>query len=73
MRQRRTSFELVHVCAHFARSGQRQTMDQHLVAYLGQKFGLWPMVRDWRRAVIAALTSYEQADPAVAAFGKVLR
>ena len=48
-------------------------MDQHLVAYLGQKFGLWPMVRDWRRAVIAALTSYEQADPAVAAFGKVLR
>lgn len=50
----------------------RETMDQHLVAYLTQKFGLRPLVREWRRTVIAAIGTF-QADPEVYLFGRVIR
>ena len=51
----------------------RETMDQHLVAYLTQKFGLRPLVRDWRRNVIAAVTKYQSNDPELYLFGRILR
>ena len=51
----------------------RETMDQHLVAYLTQKFGLRPLVREWRRNVIAAVATYQAADAELFLFGRVLR
>lgn len=51
----------------------RETMDQHLVAYLTQKFGLRPLVREWRRNVITAITHFQDTDPEIYLFGKVLR
>ena len=48
-------------------------MDQHLAAYLAQKFGLRPLVRDWRRNIIASISAHKAGDPEVYLFHKVLR
>ena len=54
-------------------SQPRETLEQHLVAYLTQKFGLRPLVREWRHNIIAATDKYRKSDATIALFGKILR
>ncbi|KAK9813192.1 hypothetical protein WJX72_010413 [[Myrmecia] bisecta] len=56
------------------KAGQpRETMEQHVYAFLTQKFGLKQIITEWLAAILAAVEHYASVDAEVALFGKVLR
>ena len=54
-------------------SGPRETMLEHLHAFLQQKYGLKSMAQDWVQSIFAAIQEFESVDNAVFVFGKILR
>lgn len=51
----------------------RETMEQHMYAYLNQKYGLKALIIEWATAIINGISLYAKDDNDVAVFGKMLR
>lgn len=51
----------------------RETMEQHMYAYLNKKYGLKSLIIEWATAIINGISLYAKEDNDVAVFGKMLR
>lgn len=51
----------------------RETMEQHMYAYLNQKFGLKSLIIEWAGSLIQGIKNYAYEDNDVAVFGKILK
>lgn len=49
-----------------------ETLDQFMLTYLNQKFGLKTIITEWTFAIMKAITRYENEDAEVKLFSKVL-
>lgn len=51
----------------------RETMEQHLLAYLTTKYGVRQLITQWLTSILAAVEHFSPLDAQTALFGKVLR
>ena len=51
----------------------RETMEQHLLAYLTSKYGIRQLITQWLTSILAAVEHFSPLNAQVALFGKVLR
>ncbi|KAL0019436.1 hypothetical protein WJX79_008265 [Trebouxia sp. C0005] len=51
----------------------RETMEQHLLAYLTNKYGVRQLITQWLTSILAAVEHFSPLDAQTALFGKVLR
>ncbi|KAL3158548.1 hypothetical protein ABBQ38_010768 [Trebouxia sp. C0009 RCD-2024] len=51
----------------------RETMEQHLLAYLTTKYGVRQLITQWLTSILAAVEHFAPLDAQTALFGKVLR
>ena len=51
----------------------RETMEQHLLAYLTTKYGVRQLITQWLTSILAAIEHFSPLDAQTALFGKVLR
>jgi len=62
------------VCCRSADQNQpRETMEQHLLAYLTNKYGVRQLITQWLTSILAAIEHFSPLDAQTALFGKVLR
>ena len=67
--------------SHFVQAGcraseqrqPRETMEQHLLAYLTTKYGVRQLITQWLTSILAAIEHFSPLDAQTALFGKVLR
>ena len=64
---------MVLVCRSAEQHQPRDTMEQHLLAYLTTKYGVRQLITQWLTSILAAIEHFSPLDAQVALFGKVLR
>ncbi|GAQ87723.1 hypothetical protein KFL_003720140 [Klebsormidium nitens] len=50
----------------------KETLEQHLLSFLTQKFGLRALIAEWLAAALTAVAAFSPADAQVDVFGKIL-
>jgi hypothetical protein len=50
----------------------KESLEQHLLSFLTQKFGLRPLIAEWLWAVLTAVAAFCHVDAHVDIFGKIL-
>jgi hypothetical protein len=51
----------------------RETMEQHLISYLNNRYGLKRLTGDWSQTLTKSIAKYEGEDPDIATFAAILR
>ncbi len=68
------NFLKLFACCRSADQNQpRETMEQHLLAYLTNKYGVRQLITQWLTSILAAVEHFSPLDAQTALFGKVLR
>ena len=60
-------------CRQAQQQQPRETLEQHLYAFLTQKYGMRQLIMEWLSAILAAVEHFAPRDADVALFDKVLR
>ena len=60
-------------CRALDQQQPRETMEQHLLAYLTTKYGIRQLITQWLGCILAAIEHFSSLSAQVALFGKVLR
>jgi len=66
-------YNLFACCRSADQNQPRETMEQHLLAYLTNKYGVRQLITQWLTSILAAIEHFSPLDAQTALFGKVLR